>query len=77
MSNDKNDRNKYFEYEEWAGLDLPLELTEEEREIAKMLVDSAKPIENIYLWRIKIFIFSLRDKLVEVFVYFSRFIRYK
>ena len=77
MNDDKKDCNKDFEYEEWAGLDLPLEMTEEESEIAKMLVDSAKPIENIYLWRTRIFISSLIDKFLEVFVNFSRFIRDK
>ncbi len=50
MTQHKNDED---EYEELTDLDLPLELTEEEREICKMIVDSAKPIKNYSLWKIK------------------------
>lgn len=64
----KNRQNQNFEYEKFAGLNLPLELTDEEREIAIMQVDSAKPMDNIYLWRIKEVLFLLKDTIVNFFL---------
>ena len=69
MNKNHSNRDKdEFEYEEFAGLDLPLELTDEEREICKKLVDSAKPIsQNYWLWKIERWIFIYQNKLRESF----------
>ena len=69
---DKDD----FEYEEFAGLDLPLELTDEEREICQKLVDSAKPATRSYwfFWQIKRSIFNYQNKLRQCFNSVSDFV---
>lgn len=72
MNKKHHTNQKSDEYKEFEGLNLFLELTEEEREIAKMLVANTKPIGNKYFWRIKYFILAIKDELDKFFFHRSQ-----